>query len=509
MKKNPSLDFQTLFETAPGSYLVLTRDFRIAAVSDAYLRATMTKRAAIVGRNVFEVFPDNPDDPGATGSRNLKASLRRVLKTKAPDKMAVQKYDIRRPKSKGGGFEERYWSPVNTPVAGGGRTPAYIIHQVEDVTDVVRLQREKADHEKVAKLLHARSVEEGRFRLVVEAAPNAMIMAGADGKIVLVNAQAEKLFGYRREELLGRAVEMLLPAHLRERHRGHRGGYMAAPQTREMGAGRDLYGVKKDGTEVPVEIGLNPVGEGSERYILASIVDITERRELQRQLTKSEALAAVGAMSAVLAHEIRNPLSSIVMAARSLGQGDLSGEDLSTVVAVLSKESERLNRTLTEFLQYSRPREVKRELSDLNRQVSEIVSALGADKELASRVRIDVSLDPRLAAFPYDADQIRQVLWNLMLNGIQAMNGQGRLKVATGVEDGDAAFTVADSGPGIDAESIDRIFEPFFTTKKQGSGLGLAIAQRIVAAHGGRILAENVPSGGARFRILFPLPKTS
>jgi len=251
------------------------------------------------------------------------------------------------------------------------------------------------------------------------------------------------------------------------------------------------------------------VGEGSERYILASIVDITERRELQRQLTKSEALAAVGAMSAVLAHEIRNPLSSIVMAARSLGQGDLSGEDLSTVVVVLSKESERLNRTLTEFLQYSRPREVKRELSDLNRQVSEIVSALGADKELASRVRIDVSLDPRLAAFPYDADQIRQVLWNLMLNGIQAMNGQGRLKVATGVEDGDAAFTVADSGPGIDAESIDRIFEPFFTTKKQGSGLGLAIAQRIVAAHGGRILAENVPSGGARFRILFPLPKTS
>src|SRR5579864_1475111 len=109
-------DFRRLFESAPGLYLVLTPDLRIVAVSDAYLSATMTQREQIISRRLFDVFPDNPDDASATGVRNLSASLARVLKNRVPDTMAVQKYDIRRPESEGGGFEERYWSPVNLPV---------------------------------------------------------------------------------------------------------------------------------------------------------------------------------------------------------------------------------------------------------------------------------------------------------------------------------------------------------------------------------------------------------
>src|ERR1700729_3386471 len=124
------LDFRVLFEAAPGLYLVLTPDLKIAAVSDGYLRATMTQRQAILGRGLFEVFPDNPDDPTATGVRNLSASFERVLREKATDAMAVQKYDIRRPDAEGGGFEERYWSPVNSPVFGPGGEVAYIIHRV-------------------------------------------------------------------------------------------------------------------------------------------------------------------------------------------------------------------------------------------------------------------------------------------------------------------------------------------------------------------------------------------
>ncbi len=115
----PAPDFRTLFESAPGLYLVLTVDFRIVAASDAYLRATMTDREQIVGRQLFDVFPDNPDDPTATGVRNLTASLNRVLQDRVPDVMAVQKYDIRRPAAEGGGFEERYWSPANSPVGPG------------------------------------------------------------------------------------------------------------------------------------------------------------------------------------------------------------------------------------------------------------------------------------------------------------------------------------------------------------------------------------------------------
>ena len=108
-------DFRLLFQSSPGCYLVLTRELTIVAVSDAYLQATMTRREEIVGRPLFEVFPDNPDDPSATGVANLRASLGRVLSLKRPDTMAVQKYDIRRPEAEGGGFEERHWSPVNHP----------------------------------------------------------------------------------------------------------------------------------------------------------------------------------------------------------------------------------------------------------------------------------------------------------------------------------------------------------------------------------------------------------
>ena len=133
-------DFRLLFESAPGLYLVLTPGLKIVAVSDAYLRATMTKRDAIIGRHLFEVFPDNPDDPAADGVRNLHASLDRVVASGKADAMAVQKYDIRRPEAEGGGFEERHWSPINLPVHGADGAVAYIIHRVEDVTEFVRVR---------------------------------------------------------------------------------------------------------------------------------------------------------------------------------------------------------------------------------------------------------------------------------------------------------------------------------------------------------------------------------
>jgi signal transduction histidine kinase len=144
-------DFRVLFESAPGLYLVLDADLRIVAVSDAYLSATMTRREDIVGRGIFEVFPDNPDDPGATGVSNLRASLSRVLEEARPDTMAVQKYDIRRPDA-AGSFEERYWSPINSPVLSKGRV-RYIIHRVEDVTEFVRL-KQRTDNQDAGTIAH-------------------------------------------------------------------------------------------------------------------------------------------------------------------------------------------------------------------------------------------------------------------------------------------------------------------------------------------------------------------
>lgn len=150
-------DFRALFEAAPGLYLVLDPELRIVAASDAYLAATLTAREQILGRGLFEVFPDNPDDPAATGTRNLRASLERARASGKPDSMPVQKYDVRRPASEGGGFEERFWSPRNVPVLDRRRRLRYIIHRVEDVTEFVRLQQRGGEQEAIAGALRERA----------------------------------------------------------------------------------------------------------------------------------------------------------------------------------------------------------------------------------------------------------------------------------------------------------------------------------------------------------------
>lgn len=152
-----SLDFRALFEAVPGLYLVLTPDLTIIAASEAYLQATKTLRPEILGRSIFEVFPDNPADATATGTTNLRASLHRVLEQQTTDTMAVQKYDIRLPDADGGGFVERYWSPVNTPVFAANGMVSAIIHRVEDVTDFIRLQAEQQQRHQVTEMLRERA----------------------------------------------------------------------------------------------------------------------------------------------------------------------------------------------------------------------------------------------------------------------------------------------------------------------------------------------------------------
>jgi PAS domain S-box-containing protein len=240
-------DFRILFESAPGLYLVLKPDLTIVAVSDAYLHATMTKREEILGRGLFDVFPDNPDDPTATGTRNLRASLERVLQNRVPDSMAVQKYDIRRPDSEGGGFEERFWSPVNSPVFSADHEIAYIIHRVEDVTEFVRLKQRGSEEQRHTEELRTRATQmeaeiylrsqeladanrklrktnedlqdeiaqrkraeealqasQQQLQAILDNAPGAIYLKDRNGRYLLINRQFEVLFNITKEQVAGK-----------------------------------------------------------------------------------------------------------------------------------------------------------------------------------------------------------------------------------------------------------------------------------------------------------------
>jgi len=232
----------------------------------------------------------------------------------------------------------------------------------------------------------------------------------------------------------------------------------------------------------------------------------SESDRLHARLREVERLATAGELAAGMAHEIRNPLAAIVNATALLtDEAGLTSEERASTLAAVRAEARRLNRILSDFLHFARPQEPRRVPGDI-RDVVEHVSGLIRDgRSRASRVDVKVAFEPGVPRFPFDRDQLTQVLWNVALNGVEAMNGGGRLSMEVGRQNGDVVLAVSDTGPGMSRERLARVFEPFYTGKPNGSGLGLTIAERIVAAHGGRIEIDSEPGRGTRVTLLFPL----
>lgn len=328
-----------------------------------------------------------------------------------------------------------------------------------------------------------------------------MFYCDRNGVILDVNDAFTTHYGYTREEAVGQTPRILRSRHTTDELYKRMWASILDPA---KGYWRgEMINKAKDGREIPLILNITAVRDSNGEIIgyMSNAADLSDQMALQSRVAQSEALATIGEMAAVVAHEIRNPLGSIVMASKQIASDKLSKEDREMVMQVLRNESQRLNEALTNFLAFAKPREIKLTSCNLNEIVEEVCNMVQSNTELIKKIEISISCDRSIKPFPVDADQIRQVVWNIVLNAIQAMDGNGKLKIETGHRNGHAFFAVADTGPGISESAALEIFKPFHTTKKQGTGLGLAIADRIVKAHGGRIEVRSRIGRGSTFTI--------
>jgi PAS domain S-box-containing protein len=355
---------------------------------------------------------------------------------------------------------------------------------------------------------------EEQFRLVVEASPQGVILVNAEGLIKLVNARTEALFGYTREELLGQSVEILVPSQFRAHHDSYRNTFFAAPTVRPMGAGRDLFGTRKDGRLIPVEIGLTPLNTSTGPFVMASIIDITERKQAEERL--KETLTELGRSNTeleqfayVASHDLQEPLRMVssytqLLARRYKGKLDADADEF---IAFAVDGALRMKRLLNDLLAYSR-------VSTRGHPLRSISSEAVLDQTLANlqvaitESQATITHDP-LPIVLADQTQLLQLFQNLIANALKFRAEQPpEVHISAEARGREWLFSIRDNGIGIDPQFADRIFVIFQRLHNQadypGTGIGLAICKRIVERHAGRIWVESQPGQGATFYFTLP-----
>jgi PAS domain S-box-containing protein len=355
----------------------------------------------------------------------------------------------------------------------------------------------------------ARRRSEATSAAFLESASEGIVGADAAGRIALLNRRTEEMFGYTRAELVGQPIELLIPTRQRQTHARHRATYMAAPRVRTMGRGLDLAGRRKDGTEFPVEVSLSHLRTDEGTLALAFIIDISERLALQRAARQADKLAALGTLSAGIAHEINNPIgvisSRVEVMLLEAEEGELP-ESLRKDLEVILRHARRVAAITQGLLSFARVSSGVRGPVNLNRIVHEMLQLAQKDMGRA-HVTVTTRLDEGLPDIVADANAIGQVLLNLLTNARSAMPEGGEITIETDhlPAAGSARLQVRDTGSGIPPEVLPRIFDPFFTTKPDGTGLGLSISHGIVQDHGATLDVHSEVGKGTTFTLTFPV----
>ncbi|MEM5343600.1 PAS domain S-box protein [Paraburkholderia azotifigens] len=466
--------FRQVVEAAPNAMVMADRDGLIVLVNAQAERLFGYPRDELVGSSVDRLVPERLRGAHPDYRNMFYGNLSSRPMGTGRDLFALRKDGTEVPVEIG-------LNPVTT------NEGIFVLAAIVDITERRRLEE--------------------RFRQVVEAAPNAMVMVDQEGKIVLVNAQTENLFGYRRDQLFGKSIETLVPERFRTGHQVSRSAYLHDLKPRPMGMGRDLYGRRQDGMEFPVEIGLNPVRTSNENFVIAAIVDISERKRAEQELIRrTEELARsnqdLEQFAYVASHDLQEPLRAVagplqLLQRRYQGQLDARADEF---IMHAVDGATRMQKLIDDLLSYSR---VGR--SGAIPQLTECADALDmALKSLSvvlheSGAQITRGALPSVMAIP---TQIALLFQNLIGNAVKFRQADRAVCVdVVATREGDSwVISVKDNGIGIDAQYFDRIFMIFQRLHSRadypGTGIGLALCKRIVEQHGGRIWVESEPGNG-------------
>ena len=348
-------------------------------------------------------------------------------------------------------------------------------------------------------------ISEERWRSVIDSAVDAIIVIDNRGMIEVFNRSAERMFGYSEADMLGQSINLLMPAPYKDEHDGYIANYLRTGRKKIIGIGREVVGRRHDGSTFPMHLSVGEMRVGSEPHFTGILHDLTPRLELEARLREQTAMARLGEMAAVIAHEVKNPLAAVRGAIQVIG-GRLPGDSRDKpVVAEIVARIDALDALIKDLLLFARAPQPQMSGIDLKSLVRLTMTFL-ADDPMFAKLQIDMNGSSQ--PVQGDSELLRIVFQNLLINAAQAVEGRGSITVTFGGDSKTQRVSITDGGPGLTAEAQRNLFRPFFTTKARGTGLGLPTAKRLVELHGGSITIESTPGAGTAVAVSLPTAPT-